>query len=179
MLKRWLRTAIRRVRGDLDLDDYRRAGAVIAEGVLENGLIINKNDCFLVTIEEGVVLGPEVLILAHDASLRPELGYTRVAPVMIGRGSFIGARSILMPGSVVGRNCIIAAGSVVTGSTEDDSVYGGVPARRLGSKAEQLAKWKNLAAVEPKFDEGWKSKIRTQRSRESIRSRIGSSGWVY
>lgn len=175
-----LRKLVRRFRGELLLDDYRKAGARIAGNVLANGLTINKNDCFLVTIEDGVVLGPNVLILAHDASLRPEVGFTRVAPVKIGSGSFVGARAVLLPGSTVGRNCIIAAGSVVAGYTEDDSVYGGVPAKRLGSKSDHLKKWQVISETEPKFLDGWKSDVKVERSRKRMRDSIGNgNGWVY
>lgn len=180
MLKSLLRDLVRRFRGELLLDDYRKAGARIAGDVLANGLTINKNDCFLITIEAGVVLGPNVLILAHDASLRPEVGFTRVAPVKIGSGSFVGARAVLLPGSTIGRNCIIAAGSVVAGSIESDSVYGGVPAKRLGSKSDHLKKWQTISDVGPKFAEGWKADVKVEHLRDRMRDEIGEgNGWVY
>lgn len=180
LIDRTVRRALRRVRGDNDLDDFRRAGAVIADSVLANGLRINKNDCFLVTIEESVVFGPDVLILAHDASLRPELGYTRIAPVYVGRGSFIGARATILAGSNIGSDCIIAAGSVVSGNLEPGSVYGGVPARRLGSKTNHLAKWEQVAEHGPQFNEGWKLTLGRKEGRETMRDAIGDgNGWVY
>lgn len=40
----------------------------------------------------------------------------------------IGARTILMPGCSVGKNSVVAAGSVVTKQIPDNEVWGGNPA---------------------------------------------------
>lgn len=52
-------------------------------------------------------------------------------PVVIGAGSWIGHGSIILPGTTIGRNVVVAAGSVVRGVVEDHAVVGGVPARVL------------------------------------------------
>jgi len=51
------------------------------------------------------------------------------APVRIGDGTWIGHGSVVLPGTVIGRNVVIAAGSVVRGDIPDHAVIGGVPAR--------------------------------------------------
>jgi carbonic anhydrase/acetyltransferase-like protein (isoleucine patch superfamily) len=50
---------------------------------------------------------------------------------LVGRGSLVGIRSVLLDGVEVGEGCIIAAGSVVTPGTRvpDHSVFVGTPAR--------------------------------------------------
>jgi len=50
-------------------------------------------------------------------------------PVSIGSGSWIGHGAIILPGTVIGRNVVVAAGSVVRGTVEDHAVVGGTPAR--------------------------------------------------
>ena len=50
---------------------------------------------------------------------------------MIGSGSWIGHGSIILPGATIGRNVVVAAGSVVRGVVEDHAVVGGAPARVL------------------------------------------------
>lgn len=55
----------------------------------------------------------------------------RDAPVQIGDGVLIGAASILLPGTVVGRGVIIGAGSVVRGTCEPYGLYAGNPARLI------------------------------------------------
>ena len=50
-------------------------------------------------------------------------------PVVIGSGSWLGAGAIVLPGARIGRNVVIAAGSVVRGEIPDRCVVAGVPAR--------------------------------------------------
>lgn len=52
-------------------------------------------------------------------------------PVRIGAGSWIGHGSIVLPGTTLGRNVVVAAGSVVRGDVPDHSVVGGAPAKVL------------------------------------------------
>lgn len=52
-------------------------------------------------------------------------------PVRIGAGSWIGHGSIVLPGTTLGRNVVVAAGSVVRGEVPDHSVVGGAPAKVL------------------------------------------------
>ena len=52
-------------------------------------------------------------------------------PVSIGSGSWIGHAAIILPGTTIGRNVVVAAGSVVRGVVEDNAVVGGSPARTI------------------------------------------------
>lgn len=52
-------------------------------------------------------------------------------PVRIGSGSWIGHGAIILPGAAIGRNVVVAAGSVVRGEVADHTVVGGAPARLL------------------------------------------------
>ena len=52
-------------------------------------------------------------------------------PVRIGSGSWIGHGSMILPGTTIGRNVVVAAGSVVRGVVADHAVVGGAPAREL------------------------------------------------
>ncbi len=49
--------------------------------------------------------------------------------VRIGTGSWLGAGAVVLPGSTIGRNVVVAAGAVVRGTVPDHAVVGGVPAR--------------------------------------------------
>src|SRR5699024_10543307 len=49
--------------------------------------------------------------------------------VKIGDGTWIGHGSVVLPGTTIGRNVVIAAGSIVRGTFADHSVIGGVPAK--------------------------------------------------
>lgn len=52
--------------------------------------------------------------------------------MVIGEGTWIAANVTVCPGSIIGRECIIAAGAVVCGKLDEDScVYAGVPAKKI------------------------------------------------
>ena len=53
----------------------------------------------------------------------------RNAAVQIGSGSWLGAGAVVLPGACIGRNVVVAAGSVVRGTVPDRCVVAGVPAR--------------------------------------------------
>lgn len=50
-------------------------------------------------------------------------------PVVIGAGSWIGHGAIILQGTRLGRNVVVAAGSVVRGEVPDHAVVAGTPAR--------------------------------------------------
>jgi acetyltransferase-like isoleucine patch superfamily enzyme len=58
-------------------------------------------------------------------------GYTR-GPVEIGPYCFIGAGSMLMPGTRLGKGCLVAVGTVVLGPIDDFSIVRGNPGRVVG-----------------------------------------------
>ncbi|HEU5304073.1 MAG TPA: acyltransferase, partial [Gemmatimonadales bacterium] len=62
-----------------------------------------------------------------------EQGMTPPQPVTIGDGSWLGINVCILAGVSLGRNCVVAANSVVTSSFPDYSVVGGAPARLLRS----------------------------------------------
>lgn len=53
---------------------------------------------------------------------------------------YIGMNVCLMPGVKIRRGCIIGAGAVVTRSTEPYSIYGGIPAKKIGTRLALEAK---------------------------------------
>lgn len=50
---------------------------------------------------------------------------------------WIGPRVIVLPGVDVAEGCVIAAGAVVTRSTEPWGIYAGIPARRIAERPRQ------------------------------------------
>jgi serine acetyltransferase len=53
------------------------------------------------------------------------------AAVKIGARSWLGANVVILPGTTLGRNTVVAAGAVVRGTFPDHVVLGGVPAKIL------------------------------------------------
>ena len=85
----------------------------------------------LVEIEDDATITSNCTILAHDLSMRLIDGTETVGKVMIKKGAFIGMNSTIMPGVIIGENCIIGCGSVVTKDTEDNCIYIGSPAKLI------------------------------------------------
>lgn len=56
------------------------------------------------------------------------------APVRIGRGSWLGVKSTILKGCVVGRGAVVAANAVVTRDVDPFVVVGGTPARVIGDR---------------------------------------------
>jgi maltose O-acetyltransferase len=87
-----------------------------------------------VRLERQVTLAERVLVLTHT-----NVGYhdhplqaafpAMAAPVVIERGSFLGANVTVLPGIRVGEQSFVAAGSVVTADVPPRTLVAGVPAR--------------------------------------------------
>jgi len=53
---------------------------------------------------------------------------------------WIGPRCIILPGVTVAQGCVVAAGAVVTKSTQPFGIYAGIPAKRIGERPREAAK---------------------------------------
>jgi maltose O-acetyltransferase len=58
-------------------------------------------------------------------------------PIRVGSGSWIGARSTVLPGVDIGQGCVIGAGSLVIRTCDPNWVYLGAPARKSRSLTEE------------------------------------------
>lgn len=97
---------------------------------------IDSSYCFLIDIGDKVSLAPNVIILAHDGSLRQVAGVLRICQVIISNNVFIGAGAIVLPGVTIGDDVIIGSGSVVTKNLPSNSVCAGSPCRIIKSMDE-------------------------------------------
>lgn len=124
-----------------------RNSQIECTGVLTNigeGLIIGNNvgiaqNCFIqvrgkVYIGNNVIIGPNVSIFSenhnyglHDVPIVYQ-GVSRKG-VEIKDGCWIGTKSTILDGVIIGENSIVAAGSVVTKNVEAGTIVGGVPAK--------------------------------------------------
>jgi acetyltransferase-like isoleucine patch superfamily enzyme len=89
---------------------------------------------YSIVIGDDVFTGPYVYITDQNhAYADPDLPIGRQWPtntaVSIGAGSWLGAGVTVLPGAAIGRNVVVAAGSVVRGVVPDRCVVAGVPAR--------------------------------------------------
>lgn len=56
--------------------------------------------------------------------------------VIIGDGCWLGVSSIVLPGVIIGKKAIIAAGAVVQATVADQTIVGGVPAKFIKNIAD-------------------------------------------
>lgn len=148
-----LRKFLSQLRGEQNIDKLIKRGLKIGKNCKLGSCIIDPSHCFHINIGNNVVFGPQVRILAHDASTGVFLGYTRVANVNIGNNVFIGAHSIVLPGVTIGDNVIIGAGSVVSRDIPSNSVAVGIPARVIKSLNEFLNSKRGEMSHDTMFNE--------------------------
>jgi len=87
-----------------------------------------------IVIGDDVFTGPYVYITDQNhVYADPDAPIGRQWPVntavSIGSGSWLGAGTVILPGARIGKNVVVAAGSVVRGTIPDRCVVAGVPAR--------------------------------------------------
>lgn len=145
-----------RIRGEITTEKLVSMGLTVGKNFGRlNGVILDPSHCWLITIGDNVTMAPRVHILAHDASTKTFLGYTKIGRVTIGDNVFIGAESVVLPGVTIGNNVIVGANSTVTKDIPDNVVVAGSPAKVICSLEEYLAKEKTRMATSPVYDESY------------------------
>jgi len=123
---------------------YMRAG--------RQGYIRIGNDCAMnsfaklfghggIEIGDRTQLGPACLITTTEHDYQRRDLRTEFRKVTIGKGVWIGANSLILPGVTIGDDCVIGAGSVVTRDIPSGSIAVGSPARVIKSKTD--GSWNN------------------------------------
>ena len=81
-----------------------------------------------IVIQDDVFIGPHV-VFTNDKHPPSHGKWREEKPTIIERGSSVGANSTILPNLVLGENCRIGAGSVVTRDVKSNSLVYGVPAK--------------------------------------------------
>ena len=132
----------------------------------EDGVTVMKgvdfgSEPYLITLKKRCRITQDVVFITHDGGTWafrhhfPEYSSViKYGRIEVGEETFIGARSIIMPGITIGRNCVIAAGSIVTKDIPDFSVAVGVPAKVICTTQEYAERCKEKMEKQfPAFDE--------------------------
>ncbi|MED9970162.1 MAG: acyltransferase [Ruminococcus sp.] len=115
---------------------------------IEDNVYIDPTNYGLLTIEQGVTVSRNVTLLVHDYSISNIFVYNNenvtgagiFKPIVLKENCFVGSGAILLPGTIVGKNSIVGAGSVVKGTVPDNTVVAGNPAKAIKSLQEYYEK---------------------------------------
>lgn len=150
------------------------------ESLIEHGLQIGKNvymagdyffdpsHCFLISIGDNCIFAPNVKLIAHDASTKILLGYTKIGKIEIKENCFIGESAIVLPNVKIGPNSIVGSGSVVTKDVPPNTIVAGNPAKiittveKYKSKVEEMSQQKKIFGEDyfiDKLDEAKREEI--------------------
>ena len=103
---------------------------------------------WLIKIGDDVTITDNVRILTHDysysviARMYPGEVYPQLGKVVIGNNVFIGSNATVLPGSEIGDNVIIGAGTVVHGKIDGNCVVAGNPGKVICTIEEHRDKIK-------------------------------------
>lgn len=109
---------------------------------------IDSQNPWMLKIGDYVRITAGVQILTHDYSFSVLASISgdilgSVQEVVLGNNIFIGRNAIILKGVHIGDNVIIGAGSVVSKNCEENSVYAGIPAKRICSVEQMYKRWKS------------------------------------
>ena len=169
---------ISKIRGEQDISKLKKMGLMIGDNCsIQPGCVVDPSHCFLIRIGNNVTLAPKVQIIAHDASTKRHLGYTKIGLVEIGDNSFIGAGAIILPGVKIGKRCIVGAGSVVTKNIADGVVVAGNPVKKITTTKSYLEKNKKILKRGIVYDASYRiesiSELKKSKMKKALKKGIG------
>ena len=109
-------------------------------GIAANAFIAMRGT---ITIGDNTIFGPGVSIHAENHNFsdlnKPirKQGATRKG-VTIGKDCWIGSKAVILDGVNIGNHVIVAAGAVVTKDVPDYAIVGGVPAKIIKQRKEEV-----------------------------------------
>ncbi len=176
-----IKELIYRLRGEKTTESLVKMGMKVGKNFQRlNNVLIDDSHPWLIEIGDNVTLAPRVHILAHDASTKKFLNYTKISSVKIGDNVFIGAEAVILPGVKIGDNVIIGANSTVTHDIPDNTVAAGSPARVLCTLEEYIKKEAQRMAVSPVYGEEYtlRENISEQKRKQQAEELTDKFGYV-
>jgi acetyltransferase-like isoleucine patch superfamily enzyme len=89
-----------------------------------------------IVIGDDVAIGPGTKLIAYSNHYKAGRKVTEervTKDIVIKNNVFIGANCTILPGTIIHDHVVVGAGSVVKGELESNSVYAGVPCKKISS----------------------------------------------
>ena len=167
-----------RVRGEQDLAALVARGLELGPEVyIARGFYFDPGYPWLISIGGESTVGPNVTILTHDATPKLRTGYSVIAPVRIGARVFVGANVTILPGTSIGDDAIVGAGSVVRGDIPPGAIFVGNPAEPVGTTEAHTARHLERLRQRPRFHAAGPEPAAGDRAR-MLDELAGGSGYV-
>ena len=135
MIKRFLKFVYRLI---LSPENYaKKIGVKVGKGCYLEPSIKYGAEPYLIEIGDYVRIANNTSLYTHGGIYTLRLLYNdkkldHFGKISIGNYSYIGAHCMIMSGVVIGKNCIIGGGSIVTKSVPDGCMVAGNPAKYIG-----------------------------------------------
>lgn len=178
---RLLKKIVMLLNREIPVETLVKRGMKVGSGFShQQGCFFDPTHCFLITIGDDVTMSLRVTVLAHDASTKRLLGYTKIGQVQIEDHAFIGANVTILPGVRIGEGAVIGAGSVVTHDIPAQTVAAGTPARVICSLADYAAKHRAKMTGENTFGEEYRmgQSLDPDKKREMIAATDGKIAFI-
>ena len=180
MLLRLKRRVVAKVRGQVDVDRLIAQGLKLGRAVyIAPTAYLDPGHPWLIEIADQTLVGPWVIVLAHDTSTRLQTGHTLIGRVTIGKRVYLGHGAIIMPGSTIGDEAVIAPGAMVHGDIPARTVAIGNPAQVVSDVASFTQRHHEAIARDPVWPiPGWTvgggiTEERKAAQREALANRCG------
>lgn len=138
-----------KIRGTLLRPFFKKAGKnlQIASGVIINHIdkLSVGDDVYIahnvwinatggISIDDKVIIGPFSVIVTTEHVFENGFvsnGDSLIAPINIGKGTWLASHVVLTSGITIGEGCLVSAGAVVTKDIDKNTMVGGVPAKNI------------------------------------------------
>jgi len=91
-----------------------------------------------ITIGNNVSISPECMLITGDHDLNSKGFDYKSAPIVLNDYVWLGSRAMILPNVTVGKGAVVCAGAVVTKDVLPYEIVGGVPARKIGDRTQNL-----------------------------------------
>ena len=179
----WISRLINLIR-DKKRDNYLniliKRGLKLGKGVeIVDSFFFDPSHCFLISIGDNCTICPGVRLIAHDASTKKILGYTKIGKIRIKENCFIGDSALVLPGVTIGPNSIVGAGSVVTKDVPAGAIVAGNPAQVIMQVTNYTEKIEAIRKNKKIFDRSYRiENLDAEKKIEIIESTDDSIGFI-